>query len=138
VALPAALSALFDRYFAAYAAHDDVGCAAVYETDATVLSPWGPPARGQGAIRAAHRTWFAEGETDKSYSVVSAQVTEATATVLLVYSATLPSGERIHGTSLNTLRRDPEGTWRITYCSLNDLDDPQALACTPTDPGETP
>jgi uncharacterized protein (TIGR02246 family) len=116
---------IMNSYLERYAAHDSKGCADLYTEDAVILSPYGPPAIGRTAIRDEHATWFLEGETNKSMTVLDAALDGATGFCLVAYSADI-SGEqgqtRIYGASLNTLKKDPDGKWLIHQTSLNELE----------------
>lgn len=115
---------VIDQYLAAYEAHDSAGCAALYGEDAIILSPFGPPAIGREAIRAAHRAWFDEDETGKTMTVLRASIEGDTGHCLVAYAADVPGDagpQRAHGASLNTLSR-VDGRWRLTHTSLNELE----------------
>jgi len=115
------------RYLTAYESHDSTGCGAVYTKDAILLSPWGPPLFGPDAIAAAHVDWFKEGETNKVMTIVDLIVDSESASCLLHYEADVPGDngttEKVFGASLNTLRRKPDGIWKIHHTSLNELED---------------
>lgn len=123
----AAIRSVIAGYLAAYEAHDGAGCGAVYSDDAIVLSPWGPPRRGPDAIAAAHVEWFREGETNKVMSVVDVVADGDLGICLLRYEADIPgdgaAAARAFGASLNVLRRQSDGAWKISHCSLNELED---------------
>lgn len=121
----AEIQPVIDRYLAAYAAHDADACAALYSDDAVVISPFGPPAIGRAEIAAAHRAWFADGETGKTMTVLRAGIAGDIGHCLVAFSADVPGDtapERFHGASLNTLIRTAEG-WRLTLTSLNATED---------------
>ncbi|MEX0337455.1 MAG: SgcJ/EcaC family oxidoreductase [Arenibacterium sp.] len=117
-----------DTYLAAYAAQDSDGCAAIYTTEALVITPWGPPATGRDAIAAEHKAWFEEGETNKTLAIVDLRIDGDLATCLMAFSADVPaeSGgtEGSRGASLNTLIRHDDGTWQIAVQMLLGLDTP--------------
>lgn len=119
------IRAEIDRYFAAYEAHDARGCASVYTPDAVALSPWGPPARGREAIAAPHSEWFEAGERNKTNAIDDLLVDGDLAVCLLRYSADVPAAdggtEKVFGISLNSLKRQPDGSWKIRHTSLNEL-----------------
>lgn len=116
---------LIDRYLAAYAAQDADGCAALYTEEAVVLSSFGPPAIGRAEIAAAHRTWFEEGETNKTMTVLRAGIAGDLGHCLVAFSADMPGEtgpERFHGASLNILTRSAGG-WRLSQTGLLATDD---------------
>jgi uncharacterized protein (TIGR02246 family) len=116
---------VMDRYLDRYAAHDAVGCAALYTKDGIILSPYGPPAIGSAAIRDEHAAWFLEGETNKTMTVLDAALDGATGFCLVAYSADIAGQDgttRVHGASVNTMTKDTAGTWLIRQTSLNELD----------------
>lgn len=115
------------KYLQAYESRDAAGCAAIYSADAFVVSPWGPPVRGRDAIKGAHLEWFEDGETNKSMLVEELEISGDLAICLIRYGADVPGPEgkpeRAYGCSLNTLRRQPDGDWKICHTSLNELGD---------------
>jgi uncharacterized protein (TIGR02246 family) len=121
-----AIEAVINDYLTAYEAHDAQGCANVYSEDAIVLSPWGPPLFGPAAVAAAHEEWFREGERNKVMTIERLDLDNDTATCLVSYAADLPGdGDdplRAFGASLNTLRRQAGGGWKIVSTSLNELE----------------
>lgn len=122
----AAIRALIDAYFAAYAAHDAEGCGKVYARDATCVTPWQPILRGAAEIAAAHVEWFKEGETNKVIHIDRIEAAGGIASCLLRFRAEVPADgddpEYVYGASLSTLGRQPDGNWKISCTSLNMLE----------------
>ena len=116
---------IWDAYVDDYMAHDAAACAAYYQPEGEIHSPFGPPVVGARAIRATHQDWFAEGETNKTITVLDARAEGTLAYCLSAYSADVPQtrGPAVteSGTSLNVLERQPGGGWKIRYTSLNAL-----------------
>ena len=114
-------------YLRAYEGRDATGCAAVYASDALVVSPWGSPVRGTGPIAAAHTGWFGENETNKIMTIEDLEISGDLAMCLVRYAADVPGDNgqqaKTFGCSLNTLRRQPDGNWKICHTSLNELED---------------
>jgi len=120
------IHALIAQYLDAYEARDAAGCVAVYTEDARILSPWGPPIRGENAIIAAHLNWFEEGETNKVMQIADLRIDAALAICLVRYGADIPADDgptRVFGASLNALCRQPAGGWKISHTSLSELAD---------------
>jgi uncharacterized protein (TIGR02246 family) len=107
--------ALMDQMAAAYRAGDAAGCAALFTTDATVLSPYATATHGRDAIEALHRVWTAAANS-KRITVIEAGQSGDLGWCLAAYSEELVTG---NGTSLCTLVRQPDGSWLIRLCSLN-------------------
>lgn len=122
------IQALVQGYLSAYTAHDAEGCAALYNEDAVLLSPWEAPVHGPEAIARTHEAWFAEGETNKMFEIADLVVGSDLAVCLLHFRANVPGADgrldTVEGTSLNTLRRQPDGGWRMLHTSLNMLNEP--------------
>ena len=120
------IHALIAQYLDAYEARDAAGCVALYTEDACILSPWGPPVRGQKAIAGAHLEWFEEGETNKVMQIADLRIDAALAICLVRYAADIPAEDgptRVFGASLNALCRQPGGGWKISHTSLSELAD---------------
>lgn len=121
-----AFRAVIDRYLAGYENHDAQACASQYTPGGKIFSPWGDPVTGTKAIKALHEEWFSEGETDKVMTIFDAHADGNTGYFLVRYSANVPDktggSERVFGSSLNTLARQPGGQWKIQHTSINELD----------------
>lgn len=111
------LQLLFDGYVAAYRAGDGDGCAAFFTADAELRSPYGPIARGRESIAKTHRQWTSEGAENKQLEVINAGVSGDLAWCSAEFTEGALTGE---GVSLNVLERQPNGSWLIRVCSLND------------------
>ena len=111
---------LLDRYLACYRAGDAEGCAAVFTEDAQMFSPFGPPALGRAAIASQHVDWVREGAEDKQVTVLDAGANGDLGWCLASFS----EGATGAGVSLNVLRRQSDGAWRIARSSLNATDAP--------------
>lgn len=120
----AAIRDVIARYLAAYESRDAAGCAAVYASDSIMLSPWSPPLHGPAEIAAAHTEWFGEGETNKVMTTHRLTVDGDIGVCLIHYNADVPGHVgKVCGASLNTLARQFDGSWKISLCSLNELED---------------
>ncbi len=112
---PADAQALFDRMAKAYQAADAPGCAALFTIDATLLSPYAPAAHGRAAIEDLHRVWTADDPNNKSLTVLDAGASSDMGWCFLAYSEGDKTGD---GKTLCTLKRQPDGSWLVHYCSL--------------------
>lgn len=103
--------------------HDAAACAALFTGDGLILSPYGPPASGTDAIRATHQSWFDEGETNKRLTLLEADAGGDLGYRVLAYAGDClqPDGRYAtdRGRSVNVLRRQTDGAWRIQISSLN-------------------
>lgn len=108
---------LFDRYVAAYRAGDAEGCAAAFTVDAEIISPYGPPACGRTAIAALHRDWVDGDVSGKQVLVREAGASGDLGWCLADFHESAKTAE---GCSLNVLERQPDGSWLIRMCSLNE------------------
>ena len=111
------LQLLFDRYVAAYRTGDGEGCAAFFAADAELHSPYGPVARGRQSIAKTHLQWTSEGAEKKQLEVINAGVSGDLAWCFAEFTEGEVTGA---GVSLNVLERQPDGSWLIRMCSLND------------------
>lgn len=107
---------LLDRYVSYYRKGDAAGCASVYSSEAEMYSPFGPPAIGRQAIETAHKEWIEEGADSKQISVLSAGSSGDLGWCIANFS----EGSTGSGSSMNILARQPDGSWTITHCSLNE------------------
>lgn len=107
---------LFDHYVACYQAKDSAGCASIFAHDAEMYSPFGPPSIGRAAIEATHADWVQEEEEDKQITLTSAGCSESLGWCVANFS----EGGSVVGLSVNILARQPDGSWMITHCSLNE------------------
>ena len=107
---------LLDQYVSYYRQGDAAGCASVYVLDAELYSPFGPPALGRQAIEAIHKEWLEEGAENKQITVSSAGVRDDLGWCIARFS----EGTTGSGSSMNILARQPDGSWAITHCSLNE------------------
>lgn len=114
---------LFDQMTRAYRAGDAAGCAACFTGDAWLLSPYAKAARGRAEIEALHRDWTGAGGAEKTLTVIEAGASGDIGWCLVAYSEGEATGD---GKSLGVLRRQPEGRWLISHCSLTS-DDPPLL-----------
>lgn len=117
-----------DAYLSAYAETDAEGCAAIYASEALVITPWGPPTKGRDAIIDAHLDWFTENETNKTLTIADLRLEGNLATCLMAFSADVPTekggSEPSHGASLSILVRNHAGAWQIVRQMLLGLDAP--------------
>lgn len=107
---------LLDRYVACYREGDAAGCASVYAVNAEMYSPFGPSSIGRHAIAMAHEDWVKEGAKNKRIEVLSAGYSDNLGWCV----ARFRDGTTGSGTSMNIMARQPDGTWEITHCSLNE------------------
>ena len=108
---------LFDHYVACYRQADANGCASVFAAQAELYSPFGPPAIGRQAVEETHAEWVAEGAENKKVTVSSAGRDGELGWCLAEFS----EGTTGEGVSLAVLARQPDGSWLITHCSLNEM-----------------
>ncbi len=107
---------VYDIYRSAYRRRDAAGCAAVFTLDTALYSPFAPPALGRKALESPHKVWVElEGSAEKQLDVFDAGVSGDASWCLTRYS---DSHEK--GTSLNVFERQPDGSWLIRVCSLNE------------------
>jgi uncharacterized protein (TIGR02246 family) len=119
----AGIELLVARLLEALQRHDAAACAALFTDDGLVLSPYGPPAQGHDAIRATHQSWFDEGETNKRLTLQAADASGDLGYCILAYAGdyvqTDGSTTTDRGRSVNVLRRQVDGDWKIQVSSLN-------------------
>ncbi|WP_135507188.1 nuclear transport factor 2 family protein [Roseovarius aestuariivivens] len=123
---------LLDHYVTYYQARDAKGCASLYAAHAEMYSPFGPPAIGRRAIEDAHAEWVMEGSENKKITVSSANRDGDLGWCVAQFS----EGTTGEGISLNVLSRQPDGSWLITHCSLNEAQsqpakEPSGQPCEP-------
>lgn len=103
--------------------HDAAACAAIFTGDGLIISPWGPPARGFDEIRATHQAWFDEGEANKRLTLLEADASGDLAYCLLAWAGDYAQSDgsvaTYSGTSVNVVRRQADGEWKIQVQSLN-------------------
>jgi uncharacterized protein (TIGR02246 family) len=118
----AGIESLVARLLEALLRHDAAACAALFTDDGLVLSPYGPPARGRAQIRATHQSWFDEGETNKRLTLQEADASGELGYCILGYAGDYlqPDGSNTtdRGRSVNVLRRQVDGDWKIQVSSL--------------------
>jgi ketosteroid isomerase-like protein len=107
---------LIDRYVSYYREGDAAGCASVYSLEAELYSPFGPPGIGRQAIEAIHTEWVEDGAEDKQINILSAGHSDDLGWCIGRFS----EGTTGSGYSMNILARQPDGSWAITHCSLNE------------------
>lgn len=107
---------LLDHYVTFYRRGDAKGCASVYAEHAEMYSPFGPPAIGRKAIENTHTEWVTEGADNKQIIVSSANRDGDLGWCIAEFS----EGTTGEGVSLNVLARQPDDSWLITHCSLNE------------------
>ncbi len=112
------LQAALDDMAQFYMAGDAVACAALFTTDATLLSPYAPPAHGRAEIAALHRDWT-EGATAKTFEILDCGGGGETAWALARYSEGQITGE---GTTLAVFEHRENTGWLIRVCSLNSVE----------------
>ncbi|MES0808432.1 hypothetical protein ABLO27_03040 [Roseibium sp. SCPC15] len=107
---------LFNRYVDFYRSADAAGCSLMFEPEAELYSPYGPPAIGRAAIAATHGEWVQEGGENKDINVLSADCDGDLGWCVARFS----EGTDDSGTSVNVLARQADGSWLIKLCSLNE------------------
>ena len=107
---------LLDQYVSFYRKGDAAGCASVYSLEAELYSPFGRPAIGRQAIEATHKEWVEDGAENKKINVLSAGHSDDLGWCIARFS----EGTTGSGSSMNILARQPDGSWAITHCSLNE------------------
>jgi ketosteroid isomerase-like protein len=107
---------LLDQYVSYYREGDAAGCASVYSLEAELYSPFGPPAIGRQAIEATHKEWVEDGAENKQITVISAGYSDDLGWCIARFS----EGTTGSGSSMNILARQPDRSWAITHCSLNE------------------
>jgi ketosteroid isomerase-like protein len=107
---------LIDRYVSYYREGDATGCASVYSLEAELYSPFGPPAIGRHAIEAIHTEWVEDGAEHKQITILSSAHSDDLGWCIGWFS----EGMAGSGSSMNILARQPDGSWAITHCSLNE------------------
>lgn len=122
-AAPAVIEALVARLLDALRRHDARACAALFTADGLILSPYGPVAHGTSDIAATHQSWFDEGETNKRLTVLDAGTSGDLGFCVLAYAGDYRQSDgslTTHtGKSVNILRKDGDGSWKIHISSLN-------------------
>jgi uncharacterized protein (TIGR02246 family) len=123
VGFSAEMQAVMAEYLAAYRASDAGRCAAIYTSDATIYSPFGPPVQGRDAIAAAHESWVATGEDNKHIDILDCAASGDLGYCLVAYSARVSDDDgtdRLEaGTNLMAMVREG-GAWRIRLSSMNE------------------
>jgi ketosteroid isomerase-like protein len=99
-----------------YSAGDALSCAAMFTSDAELISPYAPTARGRSEIEELHRVWT-EGVGNKKLVVIDAGGYGDVAWCLANFSEGEVTGER---TSLCVFERQHDGNLLIRICSLNE------------------
>jgi uncharacterized protein (TIGR02246 family) len=121
------IQVLVARLLDALKRHDAAACAALFTQDAVILSPYGPPAKGQVAIATIHQSWFDEGEKEKKLELLDAGCADDVGYCVLAYSGAYarPDGSYEHhcGRSVNVLHKEADGDWRIHISSMTVEDD---------------
>ncbi|MFT5000666.1 MAG: ketosteroid isomerase-like protein [Planctomycetota bacterium] len=107
---------LLDQYVSYYREGDAAGCASMYVRDAELYSPFGPTAIGRQAIEATHKEWVEDGTENKQITVLGAGHSDDLGWCIARFN----EGTTVSGSSLNILARQPDGSWAITHCSLNE------------------
>ncbi|TGD41613.1 hypothetical protein EEB11_17830 [Pseudotabrizicola sediminis] len=104
-----------DRMARSYAAGDSGACADMFTEDATLHSPFAPPARGRIEIETLHRDWTGTA-TAKRFYIRSFGGSGDIAWVLARFS----EGDTGTGTTLAVLDRSADTGWLCKACSLNE------------------
>ncbi|MCE8554324.1 nuclear transport factor 2 family protein [Ruegeria pomeroyi] len=108
---------LLDQYVTCYEQRDARGCASIFAAHAELYSPYAPPAIGRQAIENTHDEWVAESAQKKKVVVTSAHRDGDLGWCIAEFS----DGPTEDGIALNVLARQPDDSWLITHCSLNEM-----------------
>jgi len=100
-----------------YSAGNSLECAEMFTSDAKLISPYAPSARGRKEIEELHKTWT-EGVGNKKLLVIDAGGSGDVAWCLAKFSEGEVTGE---GTSLCIFERQQDSNWLIRICSLNEV-----------------
>jgi ketosteroid isomerase-like protein len=111
------LQAALDEMARVYVEGDVVACAALFTANATLHSPYAPPARGRAEIEARHRVWT-EGATAKRFEILDHGGSGDVAWALARFSEGEVTWE---GTTLAVFERSVDAGWLVRACSLNSL-----------------
>jgi ketosteroid isomerase-like protein len=106
------LQILMNAMAVSYSAGDAIACAAIFTTNAELISPYAPTARGRVEIEKLHRIWT-ESIGNKKLVVIDAGGSGDVAWCLANFS----EGE---GTSLCIFERQLDKSWLLRICSLNE------------------
>lgn len=124
------VEALVTKLLEALRQHDAAGCAALFTDDGSILSPYGAEVRGQDAIKATHKDWFDEGETNKRLDLIDVGASGDVGYCVLAYAGDYlqPDGSYTSesGKSVNVLKQQSNGDWKIHISSLNSDSPPLA------------
>lgn len=104
-----------DRMARSYAAGDAGACAGMFTEDATLHSPFAPPACGRVEIETLHRDWTRTA-TAKRFDILSFGGSGDLAWVLARFS----EGDTGTGTTLAVLDRSAGTGWLCKACSMNE------------------
>jgi uncharacterized protein (TIGR02246 family) len=117
------IGALVTKLLAASREHNAEECAALFTEDGSILSPYGVEVRGQKAIEATHKEWFDQGEANKRLELLECDAGGDVGYCILAYAGDYPQPDGSYttesGKSVNVLRQQPNGEWRIHVSSLN-------------------
>lgn len=124
------VESLVARLLEALEQHNATGCAALFTDDGSILSPYGAEARGRDAIEATHKAWFDESETNKRLDLLEFGACGDIGYCTLAYAGDYlqPDGSYTteSGKSVNVLKKQANGDWKIHISSLNSDDPPLA------------
>ena len=124
------VDALVSKLLEASRQHDAAGCAALFTNDGRIFSPYGAEVSGRDAIAATHKAWFDEGETNKRLDLLEADAKGDVGYCILAWAGDYlqPDGSVIteSGQSVNVLKQQPTGRWKMHVCSLNSDNPPLA------------
>lgn len=117
------IKSLVARLLDALQRHDATACAALFTDDGVILSPYGPPASGTDQVRSTHQAWFDEGEINKRLTLLEADASGELGYCVLSYAADYLQSDGSYATdsgrSVNVLRRQASGHWKIRISSLS-------------------
>lgn len=112
------LQAALNEMARVYAAGDAAACAALFTADATLHSPFAPPAHGRAEIEALHRDWTRDA-TAKRFEILDCGGSGELAWALARFS----EGETGTGMTLAVFERHEQAGWLVRACSLNEAED---------------
>jgi len=126
----AGIEGLIAKLLDASRQHDAAACAALFTDDGSILSPYSVGVRGRKAIEATHKEWFDEGETNKRLDLLEFGASGDVGYCILTYAGDYLQSDGSYvtesGKSVNVLRRQHGGEWKIHVSSLNSDNPPLA------------
>ncbi len=121
---------LFNLWVQEFTAGNIDACVELYTDDGAIYSPYELPSIGRDALRETHRQWLAAGGTNKKIRVFEAHSENDLGYCIAAYSEDYPQDDgslvKESGKSVNIVKRQPDGSWKLHISSLNSDDPPLA------------